>query len=97
MQLRGQVLQEKGHAALNGFGADDVVVIQHQGDITFTAFHEIIGQHGQHRLWWRGLRGAQQREGGRANLDIKGLQGGNQVGEKARRVVVLCFQREPGE
>ena len=97
MQLRGQVLQQEGHPALNGVGGDDVVVIQHEGEIACITAHQVIGQHGQHGLRWRGLRGVQQRERGRPELCIKGLQGGNQVGEKARGVVVLRFQREPGD
>ena len=50
-----------------------------------------IGQHSQHDLWRQGLRGAQQRQRCRAKLSIQGLQGSNQIGEKARGVVVLRF------
>src|SRR6266496_3878827 len=30
-------------------------------------------------------------------MGIKGLQGGNQVGEEANRLIVLRFKREPGD
>ncbi len=43
------------------------------------------------------MRGAQQHERRCAELCIQGLQGGNQVGEKARGIVVLRFQGEPGD
>ena len=97
MHLRGQVLQQEGHPPLNGVGGDDVVVIQHERNIACTTVHEIIRQHGQHGLWRRGLRGVQHCERGCPNLCIKRLQGGNQVGEKAGGIVVLRFQREPGD
>jgi hypothetical protein len=91
MQLRGQVLQQEGHPALNGLGGDDMVVIQHKRNITSIALHQFIRQHSQHGLWRRGLRGTKQRKRGLADLGIKRLQGGNQVRKKARGVVVLRF------
>ena len=31
--MRGQVLKQEDHPALNGLGGDDVVVIQHERDV----------------------------------------------------------------
>ena len=97
VQLRGQVLQQEGHPPLNGVGGDDVVVIQHEGNITSATVHEVIREHGQHGLWWRGLRRVQHCERRCPDLCIQRLQGGNQVGEKTGGIVVLRFQREPGD
>ena len=57
----------------------------------------MAGRRGQHGLWWRGLRRVQHRERSCSNLRIQRLQGGNQVGEKTGGIVVLRFQREPGD
>ena len=97
VQLRRQMLQQEGHPPLNGVGSDDMVVVQHEGEIPYVTAHQVIRQHGQHGLWWRGLRRVQHRERRCPHLCIKRLQGGNQVGEKTGGVVVLRFQREPGD
>ena len=93
---RRQVLQQEGHPALNGLGGNDMLVIQHEDNIHSTTLHEVIGEHGQHGLRRRRLRGVQHLQCRYSHLCIKGLQGGYQVGEKARGVVVLWFQGEPG-
>jgi hypothetical protein len=91
MHLRWQVLQQEDHPTMNGLGSDGVVVIEHEGKICGTTVGHLADQHSQHHLWQRRLRGAQHREGCRADLFINGLQGDNQVGEKACGVVVLRF------
>ena len=73
MQLRGQVLEQKGHAVLDAFVSDDMVVIQHQRQVACFTACQVIDQHGQHDLRIWGLRSAQQRERRRPNLCIKGL------------------------
>jgi hypothetical protein len=44
------VLQQESHPTLNGLAAENVVIIQHKGNIPSTMLHEVIGQHGQHRF-----------------------------------------------
>ncbi len=58
MQLRGQVLKQEAHPALNGLGGDDVIVIQHEGDISGTTAGHLADQYPQHRHGPQGLRGA---------------------------------------
>jgi len=91
------MLQEEGHPTMNRVSGDDMVVIEHEGKILSTAVHEVICQHSKHDLWRRRLRGPEQGEQSCSQLCIKGLQGGNQVGEKAGGVVVFRFERQPGD
>lgn len=91
------MLHEIRHPAMNGIGSDEVVVIQHESEVLCIMAHEVIGQHGQHGLLWRGLRRVQQLERRYPHLCIKVLQRSNQVGEKVGRIVVFRFQREPGD
>src|SRR5215469_1878895 len=97
MHLRGQVLHEIPHPLLNGWGGDDVVVVEREDNLLSLMAHQLIGQDGQHGLYWRGLWRVQQRECRRPDAGIKRLQSSHQVGEKASSIVVFWFQREPGD
>jgi hypothetical protein len=68
-----------------------MVVIQHEGEIARITACQVICHHSQHGLRRRGLRRVQHSQRDRPHLCIKGLQSGNQIGEKARGVIVLRF------
>jgi hypothetical protein len=97
MQLRGQVLQQEGQPLVNRLGSEDVVIIQHQGELAATPVGHLADQHSQHRLGRGRLRGVHQCQGAPPQLGIHRLQGGNQIGEKASGIIVRRFQGEPGD
>src|SRR6266702_2816418 len=78
-------------------GSDDLVVIEHEGNISRVTVREIIRQEGEHGLQLRGLGSVQERECSRADARIKCLQGGNQVGQETDWLIVFALQREPGD
>jgi hypothetical protein len=78
-------------------GSDDLVVIEHKGNISHVTVREIIRQEGEHGLQLRGLGSVQERECSRADARIKGLQSGNQVGEETDWLIVFALQRQPGD
>ncbi len=74
---------------MNGLGGDEVVVIQHEGEVLCLAGAEVVGQEREHGLQRRRLRRLEQCECRGADARVKRLQGGNQVGEETHRLVVL--------
>ena len=74
-------------------GGNDVVVIQHQGEVSHVIAREIVGQYSEYRLQRRGLGSVQERECSRTDTWIKSLQSGNQVGEETYWLIVFALQR----
>src|SRR6266851_5151031 len=96
VHLRRQVVHEKGEGLMDSPGSDDVVVIEDEGEVCCSARYEVIGQQDKHRLKGCGLWRVQKCQRRPPNRWIEGLQGGDDIGEKAHRLVVLGFEREPG-
>ncbi len=85
-KLRREVLHEKGEGLMDSPGSDDMVVVEDEGEVCCASRHKVIRQQDKHPLKRWGLWRAQQRQRRPPNRWIEGLQGGNQVGEKSRKI-----------
>ncbi len=81
---------------MNGFLADDVVVIQHQEQRFMLAGGYLVREQGQNGLQSRWLMRAQGWQGGATDLRVELLQSGDDIAQEARWLIVLWFQGKPG-
>ncbi len=89
------MLEQEGEGVVDWCGIDDVVVVEDE-DETVLDGGDLVEQGRQDRFcWWRlgGEKGAK-----RAFSDLRGdrPQGGDEVGQEARGVVVPFVKRQPG-
>src|SRR6266566_5557580 len=91
------MLYEIRQGLMNVRSLDDVIVIQHEREVLSLPTTEVVGEHGQHRLKFCGLWGSEQSERGIAKVWIKRLQGSYEIGEESGGLVILGFEREPGD
>src|SRR5881227_1036229 len=54
-----QVLKQEEQGTVDGLGTDDVIVIQHQGEVSRSTGHELVDYQGNDALKWRWARGLQ--------------------------------------
>src|SRR5215472_11981048 len=94
MQLPWQVLDERGQRLVHRLGLNQVVIVQDQ-DKRVREGGQVIEEGGEQRFerWW--LRGLEHRQDPGSNRRANGLQGSNEVGQKAAGVVVPLVQRQP--
>src|SRR6266852_1750698 len=97
MPPKRQVLQEKGQTAMNRRGFNDVVVIQHESEVSSIMDHEVVGEQSNDGLRRRWLRHLEQGERGGTDMGVECLQGGNHVREETYWFIVLRLKREPGD
>ncbi len=94
------MLHQRSHGALQRFGGDDVVVIQHKDQVPVGTLEELGGELGKDGLrWWRWRRrcGVQQGERAAAQVRVKGLQSSDHRGKEAHRLIIFRLQRQPGD
>ncbi len=92
---RRQVLDHKGEGDVNRLGIDDVVVVKDQNEPVREAgdFIEQSSQNNVVRRWPRGLERAHHPF---SDFRRNRLQGGDQVKQKARGIVIPVVERQPG-
>ena len=95
VQLRGQVLEQKGQCRVDGGRLQRVVVVEHQDHARGQGV-QLVQQRGEDRFGGRGLRRIEQGGDAAAKRGLGGLQRRDQVGQKARRVVFAGVERQPG-
>ena len=91
------MLDQVRQGMVNGRVSDDVIIIEHKHEVLSRPSEQVVGEHGQHRFGFRGLWEAKPCGSESTKVGIKRLQGGNQVGEEANRLIVLRLKREPGD
>ena len=94
VQPRRQMIQQERHLVLHLARVDDMVVIQHQHDVT-RGSAQVVEQNGQHRLDRR--RPGRLQQGQRALTDPGSHrpQRGDHIGPEGHRIVVGPVQRQP--
>src|SRR5260370_20743621 len=97
MHLGRQMLHELGQGTMDGWRLDHMVVIEHEREVLSRPSHEVVGEQRQHGLWFRRLWEAEQSERTSAKVGVKRLQGGNEIREETRGLIVLRLKREPGD
>ena len=80
---------------MDGLGFDQVVVIEDE-DNPVGDGSDLVDQRGQDDLDRRWLRGLERAQHAFFDIGLNRLQGGDEVGQEADRVVVTLIQREPG-
>ena len=94
------MVEQKDHASVNVMSVDDVVIVEDQDDILRDGV-ELVEHGCQDRFdRWR-LSRLQEGDSTRANARCHGLQRGNHVSPKGRRMVIAPLERgkagaEPG-
>jgi hypothetical protein len=91
------MLQELRQGTVNGCGSDDVIIIEHEHEILSLPAEKVIGEQGQYGCEFHRLCEAKPRLSARAQVGIKPLQGGNEIGEEPNGLIVLRLKREPGD
>ena len=90
------MVKEKTNGFMDRLGADDMVVIQHQGE-GVVKFVQIVDQAGQEGLERRGLGGPQVSERRLSQARLQRPQRSNDIGQEARWVIIIILEREAGE
>ena len=97
MQLRRQVVEQKGESLVDRLGCDEVVIVEDENvGATLVVARQIVDQQGQKRFQRRQLRRLQHVQHVLANAGVNGLQGGDEIRQKANEVIVALVQRDPG-
>ena len=91
---RRQMLEQKGEGVVDGFGVDEVVVIEHQDEAVRDG-GDLIEQGRQNRLDGGRLRGLERGRRPRPDVGRDGLQRRDEVRQKAGRVIIRFVQRQP--
>jgi hypothetical protein len=89
-----QVLQQEGEAPVDRVRLDDVIVVEHQGELARTG-RQLVHQGRDHGLGRRLVRGVEQREDLVLQSRVHLLDRGHHVAPQAHRVVVVGVQRDP--
>src|SRR5438132_1994867 len=94
MHLRGKVLKQERKGLVNGRCMDHIVIFQWQGHL-LSHGQKVIEQRGQESVqgWMRSL---QTLEKGCADLRVKALQSGSQIGPETQGIVVGLIYNQPG-
>jgi hypothetical protein len=92
VHVTGQVLQEEGHGLVDHLSRDEVVIIEHQDQRPRPV--ELVQEDGERFI----ERAALERQccDVMADARVDPLEGGNEVGQEASRIVVARVEREPG-
>jgi hypothetical protein len=94
------VVEQKGESVVDWLSRDEVIVVEDE-DKSLRHGGNLVDQSGQDRVdaWWLGrlecCPGRLSDTGLAEAWD--GLQGADQVGPKARRIIVALVEREPGD
>jgi hypothetical protein len=95
-QAGRRALQQQGEAAVDRRRLDEVVVVQHQRQLSGPG-DQLVDDGGHHRLQRGRLGPAQQRGEPLADRDPRPVQRGGDVAPEPHRVVVAGVQRHPGD
>ena len=90
-----QVREQEGEGVVDRFGIDHMVVVEDKDEIVRQG-GDLVEQGGQDRCGRQRRRGVEHSHHPRPDLRRDRLQGSDEVGEEARRVVIPVVQREPG-
>ena len=95
VHLWRQMLQQKRESLVHRFGVDDMVVVEDEDD-TVRESRDLVEQGRQHRFdRWR-LGRLEHAQHPFPNIRRNRPQGGDEVGQEARGIVVAFVQGQPG-
>ena len=93
VHVRRKVLDQEGHRLVDLRRFDDVVVVEHQHQVTADGL-QVVEQRGDDGIDRR-LRGVEAALGRGSGVRVDGPQCRHDVGPEQRRVVVTAIEREP--
>lgn len=93
--LRRQMIQQERERLVDRPAGDRVAIVQDERERP-SNFAQLVDQAGEDGLGRGRLRGLQQPQRDGAEAPLQRAERGDEIGEKARRIVVALIQREPG-
>ena len=96
MQLRGYVVEQKGHHLVDCGQRDGVIVVEDEHKPAVKR-SDIVDECRDQRLYGRGLKGLEAHLARLSQADIDLLQSSDDVREKAGQIVVSLVERNPSD
>ncbi len=93
---RGEVFDQEFERIVDALGRDEMVVIESQGE-TLLRCIDVVHQHRQHGFEVRSCGGVQRALNVGADAVVQPLKRGDEIAEKAHKVVVAFIQAQPGD
>src|SRR5215472_15941649 len=102
MQVWWQMLQEEGHALMDGHAGDHMIIVKHEQCLARLfpycgfAIAEQVDQQRQHALDAGRSQGAQDLQRVLTHSWIQRIQNGEEIRPEARNVTISLVKRKPG-